>query len=230
MVLLFVKRFAEGLPKSENYKLFFDNWFCTLVLCILCTATFWAFCVLPLNSGLVLVQWYDKKCVNVCSNYANSEPFSPVQRWDQVNKKHININCCDVIKDYNKYMGGVDFADILTSLYRTTVKMKLWCLNLLFHSVVISNINGWLLYCCHCSQLEISEGLGTANKVPRAVGRPSKRKSTDDVPAARHKSFQPLPCNDVPYDRIHHGPENRSIKFNCRLSKLGNRRVYCKKM
>ena len=48
-------------------------------------------CKCYLNSGLVIAWWYDNKCVNVCSIYANPEPFSPVIRWDWVNKKHIYI-------------------------------------------------------------------------------------------------------------------------------------------
>ena len=36
---------------------------------------------------------------------------------------------------------------------------------------------------------KIVEGLGSANKVPRGVGRPSKKKSTDDVPAAKYRSL-----------------------------------------
>ena len=123
-----VKGLVDGLPKNVNYSLFFDNWLCTLDLCImlkrmgvLSTATIrkdrMKDCDLPsenemkkmvlgthrykcdLNSGLVIVRWYDSKCVNICSNYANPEPFSPVKRWDQVNKEHRIINCPDVIKD-----------------------------------------------------------------------------------------------------------------------------------
>ena len=74
-----------------------------------------------------------------------------------------------------------------------------------------------------------AEGLGSANKVPRGVGRKSKRISTDYVPAARQKSSKPLPCNDARYDGMHHWPEYRSNKLNCRLCKVGNSRVFCKK-
>ena len=72
---------------------------------------------------------------------------------------------------------------------------------------------------------KIAEGLWSTNKVPRGVGRPSKRKSTDDVPAAKEKSSQPLSCNYARYDGMHHWPENRSNKLNCRLCKVGNSRV-----
>ena len=36
----------------------------------------------------------------------------------------------------------------------------------------------------------MAEGLGSANKVPRGTGRKSKRKSTDDVPAAKTEMVQ----------------------------------------
>ena len=123
-----VKRLVKSLPKNENYKLVLNNWFFTLDICImlkrlgiLSTANirkdrmkvfdltsgnktkkisrgpYLYKC--DLNSGLVIVRWYDNKCVNICSNYANPKPFPPVKRWDRVNKKHININYSYVIKD-----------------------------------------------------------------------------------------------------------------------------------
>ena len=58
---------------------------------------------------------------------------------------------------------------------------------------------------------KIAEGLGSANKVRRGVGRPSKRKSTDNVPAAEHKSSQPLPCNDARYDVCNTGQNIEEI-------------------
>ena len=103
------------------------------------------------------------------------------------------------------------------SLYSTTVKTEGWYLKILFHCVDISKVNTWLLYHRHCNQLQvlqknqmfllvlmskIAEGSGSANKVPRGAGRPSKRKSTDDVAAVKHKSSKP-PCNDVRYDGMH---------------------------
>ena len=34
MFLMVIKRFVEVLPKCKNDRLFFDNWFCTAVLCV----------------------------------------------------------------------------------------------------------------------------------------------------------------------------------------------------
>ena len=51
---------------------------------------------------------------------------------------------------------------------------------------------------------KITEGLGSANKVPRGVGRKSKRKSTDDVLAAKHDPTTTMKCNIARYDGMHH--------------------------
>ena len=60
---------------------------------------------------------------------------------------------------------------------------------------------------------KIAESSGSANKVPRGAGRPSKRKSTDDVAAVKHKSSKP-PCYDVRYDGMHN--------MNTRLTRIWN--------
>lgn len=72
---------------------------------------------------------------------------------------------------------------------------------------------------------KIAECLGTANKAPRAVGRPSKTTWMNDVPAAKHKLSQPLRFNDGRYDSLHHWPEYLSTMVNCSLCKVGNRPV-----
>ena len=43
---------------------------------------------LNLNSRLVIVRWYDNKSLNVCSNYANPEPFSPVKMGSSQQEAH----------------------------------------------------------------------------------------------------------------------------------------------
>ena len=104
---------------------------------------------------------------------------------------------------YNKSMGGVDLSDMLISLYRTQVKTKRWYIKVLFHCVDIAKVNSWLLYKCHCMQLEtpkrkqksllefileISHSLLHRNTIPTAkIGRPSKRMPTDSNTQPEHK-------------------------------------------
>ena len=52
-------------------------------------------------------------------------------------------------------MRGVDLADMLIALYRTTIKSKRWYLKVLFHCVDIAKVNVWLLYRRHCDQQKV---------------------------------------------------------------------------
>ena len=40
----------------------------------------------------------------------------PVKRWDGKEKKMIEVQCPEIINQYNKHMGGVDLCDMLMSL------------------------------------------------------------------------------------------------------------------
>ena len=169
------------MPKNQNFKLFFDNWFCSLQLWLqlkslwfLVTATIRADCVkgcpLPTekdmkkkgrgahayktdaNSGLTVTKWFDNKCIQLASTYCNPDSVSFVRRWKRTEKSVLK----SAAQQYcPKNMGGVDLSDMLIALYRTTIKIKRWYLKVLFHCVDISKVNSWLLYRRHCQQLGI---------------------------------------------------------------------------
>ena len=144
-------------------------------------------------------------------------------------------------------MRGVDLADMLNALYRTSIKSKSWYLKVLFHCVDIGKVNAWLLYRHHYDQQKVPKKSqmpllkftssislaltksGTYEK-PRSVGRP--RSSTDDNPQSAKKRKVPteVPIGDVRYDNnIAHWPEFRPTKNKCRHCKIGTVRVYCNK-
>ena len=107
-----------------------------------------------MGSGLVITKWFDSKCVYMCSTYVSPTETTEVKRWDRSASKYINVQCPEVVREYNKSMGGVDLSDMLISLYRTQVKTKRWYIKVLFHCVDIAKVNAWLLYKRHCMQLE----------------------------------------------------------------------------
>jgi len=82
----------------------------------------------------------------MCSTYVNLNETSEVQRWDKSERKYTKVTCPEVVKEYNKNMGGVDLSDMLISLYRTRIKARRRYLKLLFHCVDITKVNEWLLY------------------------------------------------------------------------------------
>ena len=180
-----VLKLIETLPRHQNFRSFFDSWFCSLQLCLhlkvlgfIVTATLRAdrmkSCPLPAekdlkkdgrgsfafrtdaNSGLVITKWYDNKCVQICSRNCDPESVENVKRWDRKSKKYNEIRCPTVIKDYNRSMGSFDLSDMLMSLYRTNFKTKQCYLKVLFHCVDICKVNAWLLYRRHSDQMRIS--------------------------------------------------------------------------
>ena len=76
------------------------------------------------NSDLVLVKWFDNKCIHLVSTFSSPQSLTSVKRRDGKKKAYINIMCPEIVKDYNEAMGGVDLADMLISLYRTNIKSK----------------------------------------------------------------------------------------------------------
>ena len=170
-----VLELCETIPRHQNYKLFFDNWFCTLALClklkgmgILTTATVRkdriGKCPLEstvqmtksgrgsldyrvdLNTGLCVVTLLDNGEVHMVSTVRYGRSVTEVQRWDKKKNTHISISCPSIVKSYNSSMGGVDLSDMFLALFRTKINIKRWYVKLFFHLVGIAEVNGWLLY------------------------------------------------------------------------------------
>ncbi len=54
-------------------------------------------------------------------------------------------------------MGGVDVANIHTTLYRITVKTRWWYIKVSWYCVDICKVNAWLLYCHYCDLSKIAK-------------------------------------------------------------------------
>ena len=103
-----VERLLETLPRMKNFKVFFDNWFSSIPLCLslkrsgyLVTATLRADrsknCPLPAgkdlkkggrgshsfrtdaNSGITVTKWYNNKCVQLISNHCDPQETNKIK-------------------------------------------------------------------------------------------------------------------------------------------------------
>lgn len=68
------------------------------------------------------------------------------QRFDKKAKKKIEVDCPNVIKEYNRFMGGVDLLDSLIGRYKIRMRTRKWFMRLFYHMVDMSMVNSWLLY------------------------------------------------------------------------------------
>ena len=190
------------------------------------------------NSGIMLMRWFDNKCVQLVSTYCSSKNSGTVRRWDAKSKSHIQVPCPEVVREYNSAMGGVDLADMLIALYRSPMKTKRWYLKVIIHAVDICKVNAWILYRRFADQLRIPKknqmnlltfsskvaaGLTMESKtLERSVGRPRKRRSIDhDTTGPGRRVLTATPANCVRIDATAHWPCYRDKKGRCRFCKKG---------
>ena len=117
-----VLKLLETLSRYKTFKIFFDNWFSSIPLCIplkdygyLATATLRADRTkgypLPAekdlkkqgrgshsfrthaNSGISVTKWFDNKCVQMITNYCNPDSVGKVRGWDHQKRQFTEIDC-----------------------------------------------------------------------------------------------------------------------------------------
>ena len=76
------------------------------------------------KNNSLLPNWFDNKPVLMISNFVGKEPVDKCLRYDRKEKKKIGVDRPAAIAIYNKFMGGVDKADLLLSLYRSKIRSK----------------------------------------------------------------------------------------------------------
>ena len=66
---------------------------------------------------MIIVKWYDNKPVDLISSYSGVEPRDKCSCWSVASKQRIEIDQPPIVKDYNRYMGGVDLWDMMIKFY-----------------------------------------------------------------------------------------------------------------
>lgn len=98
------------------------------------------------NCNIGLIKWFDNKAVALGSNYVTSGKTDEVRRWNKKNKYYEVIERPEVVRLYNKSMGGVDKMNQLISFYRTFIRSKKWPLRMICHVFDVAVANSWLQY------------------------------------------------------------------------------------
>lgn len=98
------------------------------------------------KNRLSVVRWNDNKPVTLISSYVGVEPVEKMKRYCKETKSKIDVDCPQIVKEYNKHMGGVDLADMLISLYKTPFKSRRWYIGIFVQILDICINNAWLLY------------------------------------------------------------------------------------
>ena len=164
-----------------------------------------------------MVKWCGNKAVVIGLTYSSVQSTTTKQRWHAKKKEHCNVNYPDMVKEYNRSMGGVDLNDMLISLDRVDIQTrKWWYLKMITHCVNICNINAWLLYKKFSDQLdvpkneqrslldftkEVADVLLSAGKGPKeAAGKKRRSSSISVCKSVEKKPIVAKPVADVCFD------------------------------
>ena len=97
--------------------------------------------------NVAVSKWKDrgKKCVCVVSTMHNPLEKDHVLRENKKGEKETVI-CPVAIRDYNRYMGGVDYFDQLHSAYSISWKSRRWWMRIFYYAVDACIVNSYILY------------------------------------------------------------------------------------
>lgn len=263
-----VLQLCDSLPRGHQYKVFGDNYFTNFVMADLIVkrnigqylGTIQANRVhkAPLksekdleklgrgshdtvyekNRNLVLVRWYDNKCVTLLSTFVGTEPSDEVKRYDKSKKEHVKIARPAAVKVYNKHMGGVDLLDMMSSLYKRLVKSRRWYMYVFYHTLTMAMVNAWFLYKRDCvvdqvkNPLPLRKFQAMAATAMMKSGKASKGRPTAAMmmsPPVKKRKVSVAPVPDIRYDKVDHWPLIKPTRNRCRLCKDGRTDMQCSK-
>lgn len=97
---------------------------------------------------MCVVRWNDNSIVTVASNCHGTVPIHKVDRIGFVAKKKtkIIVDCPNIVKQYNCFMGGVDRFDQNIGSLRVNLKGKKWWYPLFLFGIDAACQNAWQLY------------------------------------------------------------------------------------
>ena len=146
-----VRKLGETVSRSIGHKLFFDNWYTTLDLIHLLDEEGILFAGIihsnhlqecppiankhfqkhPIgsfdyktddSSGTCIVKWNDDSVVQLAPNFVSTHSIHNVLRWNKFSQSREEVECPNVVIQYNKSMGGVELADMLLNYKELQLK------------------------------------------------------------------------------------------------------------
>lgn len=98
-----------------------------------------------ISKNIILFKWMDKKLVFLLSNFHDPNSYQIIRRKGKNGAKE-DLQCPELIIDYNKYMGGVDRADQRKESYSLDRKSKRFWLRIFFSFLNVTLSNAFILF------------------------------------------------------------------------------------
>jgi hypothetical protein len=268
-----VVRLSRITPENNNYRLYFDNYYTTIPLISYMASkgiqtlgtvrrnrlpnckfpsdkilnkqprgTAYEYITVFNDTPITSVVWKDNKIVSLLERI---QPIDTINRFDKKSKRVIKIDCPNIIKEYNRHMGGVDLLDSLIGRYKIKMRSKKWYIRIWYHLIDVAIVNAWILYrrveMEHGRKATISlfdfrvEVATSLTKVGEVItpkrGRPSSASSSQllekEIELKRKKPHHnTMPPKNVRLDLTDHWPTFTQTRFRCKLPGCG-KLSYC---
>jgi hypothetical protein len=174
------------------------------------------------------VVWKDNKLVTLMSTYCGVEPKSLIERFDKKSKNKTTVECPFIIKEYNRFMGGVDTLDSLIGRNKIQMRSRKWFVRLFYHLLDLTTVNSWLLYkrvkeekmepvkyTLADWRKELAFCLTKTDVIRKSRGRPSLLEAElQNVKKRRPTTSTP---KDVRKDMLGHWPRFQDKKGRCKI-------------
>lgn len=76
------------------------------------------------DKKISLLKWFYNKGVLLLSSEHGKNPLSKCKRCSKKDKTYLEVDCPNIVKNYNEYIGGVDHIDRCISNYRMRHRTK----------------------------------------------------------------------------------------------------------
>ena len=76
------------------------------------------------SSNVTVVRWFEYKFVKLTSTYINRSCGENAKIQSAKDNKYTETSCLKMMKEYNKFMEGIDLCDMLLSFYHIKLCSK----------------------------------------------------------------------------------------------------------
>ncbi|KAK4299709.1 hypothetical protein Pmani_028025 [Petrolisthes manimaculis] len=142
---------------------------------------------------IAICLWNDNSDVRMATNKSDSASLSmsKCKRWSKKKKEVVVLPQPNIVKQYNKGMGGVDLFDQFRGKYRVSFRKRVWYFPLFRFLLNGSIVNGWILY----KKIHMVTELEFLREIVNVLLKPSEKP----------RRYMPLTSpEDVRYDRRDH--------------------------
>ena len=180
--------------------------------------------VVDCENGVAVVCWKDTKNVLVSSNISNSYPLSQATKWDRKTKQRVSVTQPDVIRSYDKSMGGVDRTDQNIAQYRVKIRNKKWYWPLFAWTLDLVVQNAWLLHKQDCSSNKM-DLLAFRREIASCLLNSEQNSAKKKQRTSFFSSKVP---DDIRFDGINHVDGTSERQFRCAVCKKNTKKTCAK--